>query len=65
MSNSYTFYTSVEIVPTITVTPSATSIAKAQPLNLTVAVSGGGGHPTVTGTVSVYGGGYYPKVVRP
>ncbi|MGA3161654.1 MAG: FG-GAP-like repeat-containing protein [Terracidiphilus sp.] len=64
-SNSYTFYTFVEIIPTIAITPSAPSITRAQPLNLTVAVSGGSGNPTPTGTVTVQGGGYYPGSGQP
>jgi len=58
MSNSYSFYVSVEIVPTITVTPPSPSISSAQPLNLTIGVSGGSGNPVPTGSVTVQGGGY-------
>jgi len=46
------------ITPTVTVTPSASSITTAQPLTVTVAVNGGTGNPTPTGTVTLTGGGY-------
>ena len=44
--------------PTVTVTPSATSITAAQALTVTVAVSGGSGKATPTGSVTLSGGGY-------
>ncbi len=44
--------------PTVTVTPGASSIAENQPLAVTVAVSGGAGAPTPTGSVTLSGGGY-------
>jgi hypothetical protein len=45
-------------VPTVTATPSASSITTAQPLSVAVQVSDGSGNPTPTGTVSLAGGGY-------
>ena len=50
--------TGAPIAPTVTVTPSATSISTAQSLNVTVAVSGGTGNPTPTGSITLAGGGY-------
>jgi Big-like domain-containing protein/VCBS repeat protein len=44
--------------PTLTVTPSASSITTTQALTVTVAVSGGTGNPAPTGTVTLSGGGY-------
>src|ERR1017187_1826582 len=44
--------------PTVTVTPSATNITTAQNLSVTVALSGGSGNPTPTGSVTLTGGGY-------
>jgi hypothetical protein len=44
--------------PTVAVTPGASSIATTQPLSVTVAVSGGTGDPTPTGSVTLTGGGY-------
>ena len=44
--------------PTLTVTPSQTSITTAHPLAVTVAVSGGTGKPVPTGTVILAGGRY-------
>jgi hypothetical protein len=46
------------IVPTVKVTPGSTSIFTTQPLTVTVAVSGGSGKPTPTGSVALTGGGY-------
>jgi hypothetical protein len=40
------------------VTPSASSITTTQPLTVTVAVNGGTGNPTPTGSVTLTGGGY-------
>jgi hypothetical protein len=50
--------TSGPLLPTVTATPSPTRITKAQPLTVTVVVSGGSGNPTPTGTVKLTGGGY-------
>jgi len=47
-----------KITPTLTVSPSATSIMTTQALTVTVAVSGGTGAPAPTGTVTMAGGGY-------
>ncbi len=44
--------------PSITVTPSSFSITTAQPLSVTVTVSGGSGHPTPTGSVTLSSGSY-------
>ena len=44
--------------PLVTVTPGSPSITTAQPLSVTVAVSGGTGNPTPTGSVTLSGGGY-------
>jgi len=46
------------ITPTVTVTPAASSIAVAQSLGVTVAVSGGSGNPTPTGSVTLSSGTY-------
>jgi Glycoside hydrolase family 44 len=46
------------ITPTVTVTPSASSITTAQPLTVTVGVSGGSGNPTPTGSVTLTSGSY-------
>jgi hypothetical protein len=46
------------ITPTVTVTPTASSITALQPLTVTVAVSGGAGNPTVTGSVVLTSGSY-------
>ncbi|MGD0941100.1 MAG: hypothetical protein ABR905_15455 [Terracidiphilus sp.] len=46
------------ITPTVTVTPSATSVARSQPLMVTVAVSGGTGNPEPTGSVTLTSGTY-------
>jgi N-acetyl-anhydromuramyl-L-alanine amidase AmpD/N-acetylneuraminic acid mutarotase len=57
-SNSVTVTTPVKTTPTVTVTPSASSITTAQVLSVTVAVSGGSGNLTPTGSVTLTGGGY-------
>ena len=44
--------------PSITVTPSSTSITTTQPLIVSVAVSGGSGNPTPTGSVILSSGSY-------
>ena len=44
--------------PTVTVTPSASSLTTGQPLTVTVVVDGGTGNPVPTGTVTLMGGGY-------
>ncbi len=46
------------VVPTVTVTPGASSINATQPLSVTVTVNGGTGNPTATGTVTLSGGSY-------
>jgi hypothetical protein len=48
--------------PTVTVTPSATSITTGQALTVTVAVSGGSGNPTPTGSVTLASGTYTSAV---
>ena len=45
-------------VPTVTVTPGSSSIISSQSLQVTIAVSGGGGALTPTGTVTLAGGSY-------
>ncbi len=54
----YTISAPVKITPGVTVTPSSTSISNDQSLSIVVAVSGGAGDPTPTGSVVVTGGGY-------
>jgi hypothetical protein len=44
--------------PLVTVTPSSSSITTTQPLTVKIAVNGGPGNPTSTGTVTLSGGGY-------
>ena len=44
--------------PTVTVTPTPSSITTIQGVSVTVAVSGGLGNPTATGSVTLSGGGY-------
>ena len=44
--------------PTVTETPSASSITTVQALTVTIAVNGGSGNPTPTGSVTLAGGGY-------
>ncbi len=44
--------------PTVTVTPGSSSISVNQTLSMTVAVSGGSGDSTPTGSVTLSGGGY-------
>jgi subtilase family serine protease len=51
-----TVYVTQKYTPTVTVTPGAGSISTAQPLTVTVAVSGTDG--TATGSVILSGGGY-------
>jgi hypothetical protein len=46
------------VTPTVTVTPSASSITTAQALTLTVAVNGGSGNSTPTGSVTLTSGSY-------
>jgi len=46
------------VAPTVTVTPSATSITTAQALQVTVAVSGGAGNPVPTGSIILTSGAY-------
>jgi hypothetical protein len=46
------------LTPTLTVTPSASSITTVQALTVTIAVGGGSGNPTPTGSVILTGGGY-------
>ncbi|MGD0098540.1 MAG: protease pro-enzyme activation domain-containing protein [Terracidiphilus sp.] len=47
-----------KITPTVTLSPSATSISVTQALTIGVLVGGGSGNPTPTGTVVLTGGGY-------
>jgi subtilase family serine protease len=57
-TNSVTVTVPAKITPTVTVTPSASSITTAQPLTITVAVSGGTGNPMPSGSVTLTSGGY-------
>jgi hypothetical protein len=50
--------TQTRSIPTVTVTPSSNNITTAQSLMVTVAVSGGTGNPTPTGSATLSGGGY-------
>jgi sugar lactone lactonase YvrE len=50
-------------VPTVTVTPSPSSITTVQPLSVAVLVNDGGGNPTPTGAVTLTGGGYTSPAV--
>jgi len=52
-----------EPAPTVTVTPSASSITTTQALTVKVAVSGGSGKPTPTGSLTLSGGGYTSSTV--
>jgi hypothetical protein len=47
-----------QATPVVTVTPSSSSITTVQALSATVAVSGGTGNPTPTGTVTLTSGAY-------
>lgn len=46
------------LIPTLTVTPSSSSVTTEQALSIAVAVNGGIGNPTPTGSVTLVGGGY-------
>jgi hypothetical protein len=46
------------LAPSVTISPSASSITSLQSEILTIAVNGGAGNPTPTGAVRVTGGGY-------
>ena len=52
-----------QMVPTVTLTPSATAITTSQALTVTVAVSGGNGKATPTGSVALSGGGFTSNAV--
>jgi subtilase family serine protease len=47
-----------KLLPTVTVTPSATSITVLQPLTVSVTVSGGAGNPMPAGSVKLTSGNY-------
>jgi sugar lactone lactonase YvrE len=47
-----------KITPAVTVTPSSSSIATTQVLSVTIAVGGGTGNPTPTGSVTLKSGSY-------
>ena len=57
-SVTVTVTTPAKTTPTVTVTPSASSITTEQTLAVTVAVNGGTGSLTPTGSVTLTGGGY-------
>jgi hypothetical protein len=50
------------LMPTVTVTPTSSSIMSAQQLPVTIAVSGGTGDPTPTGTVTLSSGKYNSSI---
>jgi len=54
--------TVTRLTPAVSVTPSLASITTVQSLSVTVAVDGGSGNPTATGTVTLTGGGYTSAV---
>jgi hypothetical protein len=56
--NSVTVTGPAKTTPTVTATPSASSIGTTQPLTVTVAVTGGSGYPTPTGSVTLASGSY-------
>ena len=58
MTVSAAYTAPVIITPTVTVTPTASSITTTQSLGVTVAVSGGSGNPTPTGSVTLTSGTY-------
>jgi hypothetical protein len=58
LSGNVSVTANYKITPTVAVTPSASNITTAQPLTATVAVSGGTGNPTPTGTVKITSGTY-------
>ncbi len=47
------------ITPTVTVTPAQSTITTAQPLSVTITVSGGSGNPIPTGSITLTGNGNY------
>lgn len=51
----YEMATGGKLPPTVTVTPSSSSVTTSQALMATVAVSGGSGNPTPTGSVVLTG----------
>jgi hypothetical protein len=55
---AYTISVPSKITPAITVTPSSTTLSNDQSLSVVVAVSGGAGNPTPSGSVVVTSGGY-------
>jgi trimeric autotransporter adhesin len=56
--NQSTDWVAATTTPTVTVTPSPSSITTAQSTMVTVAVSGGTGYPTPTGSVTLSSGAY-------
>jgi hypothetical protein len=48
----------VKSAPVVTVTPSSSTVTTAQPLPVTITLTGSSGYPNVTGTVILSGGGY-------
>jgi probable HAF family extracellular repeat protein len=55
--NAYLLTTAL-LIPNVTVSPSSSYVTPAQPLSVTVAVSGGSGNSTPTGFVTLTGGTY-------
>ncbi len=56
--NTVTITATAALTPAVTVTPSATTMAKVNPLTVTIAVSGGVGNPTPTGSITLMSGYY-------
>jgi subtilase family serine protease len=59
ISNFLSNFSSPLTVPTITVTPSATTITTLQPLTVTITLNGGTGNPAPTGTVKIVSNDVY------
>lgn len=58
---SSTSVTLTKITPTVTATPSASTVTVAQNFTVTVGVSGGSGTPVATGIITLSSGGYSNK----
>ncbi len=62
ISNFLSNFSSPLTVPTMTVTPSSTTITALQPLTVTIALSGSSGSPAPTGTVKIVSNDVYSSV---